>query len=767
MKNSNTKEIAIDTALCLVGAGICYCVAEKAMAVILLDVFTQSVTGNSFTDLARKVLNKFGVKKNKKNLLFTENFILVLGEALEKTIPIKKIKEYKLDSVDDVCKENVKSLRNDLKKFIKYQQGDFGVFLEKVKTYDIISAKTTSIESRLQEYLEKKLIGCDKKLVYDIIKLINIKKLIVNFNNSVQEIPGDTREMLMLISKNHEMLENIDRRTALIPSIAVTVGNIDKKISLLEENENFPLSIEYEESERISEIYIVALFKKYGSMKVDFLEGGPHEDQLFFDMKILYWPLKLKNFKERYQKEDKLSRSGNSAQPQMTKTDQSQVATQRFSIGVGLQDNPRLVILGEAGSGKSTLTAWLVIAELLRRNNPLYKDFPDIEELSSIKNRLPVIIQCNAIKKSYLAEDRGADFNKILDDYVDDLFSAQVIDESVKPSVRNFLAETFDQGQVILIFDGLDEVQSEQKNENLVDLIQRLAQTHASVPIILTSRIGDYNSRTQFKLKASGFKHVEISSLSIDERDKFIDHWCRARRVPQDELGETVSTIKHSIRTLPHLKKRTKNIFMLTIVTHLYLKGRADNLINDGLLFHEAVKCFVYRKKGINLDKIRMFLGYIAYEMRKEKTISIDIQDIINLFKEEKNRFFSKDPEKWFLMAKKTGLLIENGDICSFSHDSFGDYFAGYAIKKRKFPKYDNKKKREVSYFIRILSGNVQKKYIFKERCEYIVAREWQAPIRNCINICDYSDKEEYLLHMLNTDGDDNPQKTGRARAVM
>ncbi|WP_446008423.1 HEAT repeat domain-containing protein [Candidatus Electrothrix sp.] len=771
MKN-NTKKIAIDATLCLAGAGICYCVAEKAMAVILLDVFTQSVTGNSFTDLARRVLSKLGVKKDKKNFLFTENFILVLGEALEKTIPIKKIKEYKLDSVDNVCKENVKSLRNDLKKFIKYQQGDFEVFLQQVKAYEIISVETTSVESRLQEYLEKKLIGCDRKLATDIIKLININELIVNFNNSVEEIPGDTREMLMLISKNHKILESIDERTAQIPNIAAKtddiqdeVGNIKKIVSRWEEGKKFYLAAEYGESKRISEIYSVALSRKYGSMKVDFLEDGLQGDRSF-NIKALYWPLKLKKFKDRYQEEDRPSRAGNSAPPERENKEQLQVSTEKFSIGAELQRNPRLVVLGEAGAGKSTLTAWLVIAELLRRSDdPSCKDFPDIEELGSVKNRLPVIIQCNAIK-SYLAEDRGADFNDILDRYVKDLFRTQAIDKSVKDLVRSFLTENFNQGQVILIFDGLDEVQSEQKSENLVDLITQLAQKYTSVPIILTSRIEDYSQRTQGRLTTSGFQHVEISSLSISERDRFIDHWCRIKGTAQDELEEIVPQIKHSIRTLAYLKERTKNIFMLTIVTHLYLNGRSENLRNDGLLLHEVVKCFIHRKNRGELKNITLFLGYIAYEMRKEKTVSIDIQDVIYLFEEE-NRFFSKDTKEWLLKSRKTGLLIESDGTYKFSHDFFCDYFAGSAIKERRFPGYDRHTGGEVSRFIRILSGKVQEKYISGDKYEYIVAREWQAPIRYCLNICDDGDKEQCLLRMINTDDDENPQETVRARSVM
>jgi hypothetical protein len=768
MKNDISKTLS-SAVVSSIASGAYFCLMGNVMPAVIPAICLSAVAGNAFYDAITGVLNCFGHKENKEDVLLNDVFIRALSSALDSAVSMKKIKQYKTEIASNVCKNRIKEINNELKYFIKNQSGELRIIIEKLDSQKVFHGDTSIVENNLKKYIEEKFSGCDNELVSYVTREIDFNKLREHFFAAISEEPKAHFAILTLILKNQDILEiklkKLDVVDEKMNNLSMMLAEI---IRFLEERENFLSAIQYALTNKdIAKIYNDSLLEKYGRMKVDFLEGGPQDDQLFFDMKTLYWPLKLKKNNDSHQEEDWSSLAGNFAHPKRYKKEQLKVYVEKKSIGRELQENSRLVILGEAGAGKSTLTAWLVIAELLRRNDdPLYKKFPDIEELSSVKSRLPVIIQCNAIKDC-LAEDREADFNDILDRYVKDIFSAQAVDKSViKSSVRSFLVENLNQGQVILIFDGLDEVQSEQKKENLIDLIERLTQRHASIPIIMTSRIEDYNERIQSKLKISGFKHVKISSLSLDERDKFVDHWCHAKGIPQSELDETVPQIKHSIRTLSHLKERTKNIFILVIVTHLYLKGSMENLSNDGLLFHETAKCFICRKNRADLNRIRVFLGYIAYQMRKERTVSIDIEDIIFLFEEE-NRFFSKDTKEWLLKSRKTGLIIENDGIYRFSHDFFCDYFAGSAIKERKFPGYSRRKKAEMSYIIQALSGNIQKEQIVRDKYEYIVAREWQTPIKYCLNICDDTDKEQCLSRMINTDDDENPQKTDRARSVM
>lgn len=73
-----------------------------------------------------------------------------------------------------------------------------------------------------------------------------------------------------------------------------------------------------------------------------------------------------------------------------------------LSFGERLVKSQRLVVLGDPGSGKTTLARWISTAYLLRRKrDSAWKDLPDVKTLPDF-DLIPIVIRCRDLKEDCL-----------------------------------------------------------------------------------------------------------------------------------------------------------------------------------------------------------------------------------------------------------------------------------------------------------------------------------------------------------------------------
>ncbi len=329
-------------------------------------------------------------------------------------------------------------------------------------------------------------------------------------------------------------------------------------------------------------------------------------------------------------------------------------------------EHPRLMVKGSPGSGKSMLLKYIMLR---------YAE----GSLSLLRQPVPVLLELHR-----LSEPGKSLIEHLLDALARDDF----------PHAQRFVSHSLEQGTLMLLLDGLDEVNSSVRGQ-VIQQIKDLLDQYSNCRAIITCRTATYKNEfadtTDLTLEVVEFNDRQIRS--------FLASW--AKDMPPEK------SIEHFMQTLydrPRLLTLARNPLILTIFAYLYTDKTSFVLPHSRAAFYqESTKILLeqwdqYRQTPNNYqgrDK-RLVLRHLALYAQNQASSQLQdpsslhylsvlhqVQQILpslNLDPEQDARALLNE------IVKRSGLLlaIDGSEKYQFAHLTLQEFFAAEALLEKE-----------------------------------------------------------------------------------
>jgi predicted NACHT family NTPase len=401
---------------------------------------------------------------------------------------------------------------------------------------------------------------------------------------------------------------------------------------------------------KISSKYVERFYHRYGYLQV----MGMHEPMLlenvFVDIQTLdtigqHKYLSIDKLTETFQKRNTGIR--NLQDQEIFKIDGIRVA----------QNESRLMVVGAPGGGKSTYLRKIGITCLSSNNQTL-------------KNFLPILIELKNIDETHDMDDL----------ILNELQIAEF------PYPAEFLKKALQQGKLLILFDGLDEVPTNLEDQTLRK-IKDFCDQYYKNRFIVSCRIAAY------KGGLNNFKNVEIANLDKNQIEKFIEKWFKEKNHGDNKKDASIKCWEkiNSPEYMATLELAQTPLLLTLLCLVFYYQQ--DFPKNRSLLYREAINVLLKEwnaAKRIHSNSVyqdmtlpfeELLLSHIAHHYFLRNEYFFDKSELSTFISEYINNNLNApkflDGSKILeAISIQQGILVERAkNIYSFSHLTFQEYF--------------------------------------------------------------------------------------------
>jgi formylglycine-generating enzyme required for sulfatase activity/class 3 adenylate cyclase len=245
-----------------------------------------------------------------------------------------------------------------------------------------------------------------------------------------------------------------------------------------------------------------------------------------------------------------------------------EAAERRITLEGALKE-PLLVVLGEPGSGKTSILKHVALKLAKGLGSEL--GLGAAEDLAP----LPILFPVSAYAVALRQGDRA------LSDYLAEHFAAHE-----QPGLAPLFADALARGHTIVLLDGLDEVLDAGERVQVVRRVQEFVRRFSTTGIqegapargnrfVVTSRIAGYETA-----RLGDFAHVTVLPFGDDEVRRFCGQWCRAWERVADEspaaderAGRRARDLVDAIGASDNVKRLATNPLLLTIIALIHYQN--------------------------------------------------------------------------------------------------------------------------------------------------------------------------------------------------
>ncbi|MES9544266.1 HEAT repeat domain-containing protein, partial [Actinomadura sp. NPDC000600] len=217
-----------------------------------------------------------------------------------------------------------------------------------------------------------------------------------------------------------------------------------------------------------------------------------------------------------------------------------------------------VVVLGDPGAGKSTLTRYLMLALAADALNTA----PEAATGSGARGgpvlagdlagRLPLLVE---LRQFADARWRDADFL----DFWNHLYQSEGFGLP-----RELLQQRLTDGRVLVVFDGLDEIFEAKHRNQIARRIQWFARSYPQARVVVTSRVIGYD-RAVFD--RAGFTTLMLQDLTRQQITQFVTAWFQRSCPDPTEALRLRNRVLKAVKNAPAVAELAGNPMLLTILS--------------------------------------------------------------------------------------------------------------------------------------------------------------------------------------------------------
>jgi formylglycine-generating enzyme required for sulfatase activity len=373
--------------------------------------------------------------------------------------------------------------------------------------------------------------------------------------------------------------------------------------------------------------------------------------------------------------------------------------------------NRQMVLTGHPGGGKSTFVKHLshcLAAHALSPEAGWLDHLPQWPQADA--TLLPVVVILRDFARSLPAPLPHPDDSLHLWTFIERRLKAQNLEFVVKP-----LARALENGQAILLLDGLDELPSVEQRLFARQVVLNFAARYPRNRYLVTCRILSYQKpvseeQPDLRLPGDEFPVFELARFDEKKIDDFIEHWygelARTGSVRVEDVDDLTTGLQKTVRR-PDLWRLADNPLLLTVMALVHThKGQLPDA--RALLYEETIDILLWRweqgKGGTRADAPRLrrlmqaagrtdmdlkkLLWRLAYEAHAQMDEDQDREALAGIGELKLKRALVRLSEggndwNWAdqmveVMKFRAGLLLEREpEVFSFPHRTFQEFLAG------------------------------------------------------------------------------------------
>jgi energy-coupling factor transporter ATP-binding protein EcfA2 len=333
--------------------------------------------------------------------------------------------------------------------------------------------------------------------------------------------------------------------------------------------------------------------------------------------------------------------------------------------------NPKIVIVGPPGCGKTTLLKHMALLLTLPPQNVQFKElkFRKIPILFYLRDHVAEVQNNAAVMLPEIAEANIAKW-----------------DVSIPP---NWFSKNLKDGECLVLLDGLDEVADLAGRRKIVAWLEKQIHAYPGNAFIITSRPHGYKENT-----ITGVSVLEVMPFNRSQIDNFVQKWYLANEVKShlsDDPGVRMAArsgaedLLRRLEKTPTLMELAVNPLLLTMIAtvHRYRSALPGRRVE---LYKEICEVFLGKRqesKGIPLDLVpaqkQFILQTLAFHMMIGNIREIRKVDALEIIKAPLAMVAPNLEAETFLKSieQQSGLLLERElGIYSFAHKTFQEYLA-------------------------------------------------------------------------------------------